>query len=149
MDEKAIDPELAVSDRDECIEKMVHLARSGFGIEKHDQLRESLQERENLLSTGIGEGIAIPHSISDEVQDAAIAIGRVSRGIEFNSLDGRPVYVVFLIIGSERQPNLHLKILARLARLVKHSSFIRNIRKAKTAGDILEAVEREEARHIV
>lgn len=149
MDERAIDPDLVVRDRDECIEKMVLLVRSGFGIEKHDVLVEKLQEREALLSTGIGEGIAIPHSISDEVSDAVIAVARASRGIEFNSLDGKPVYVIFLIIGSDKQPALHLKILARLARLVKHSSFVKNIKKAESAADILEAVREEEAKHII
>ncbi|MFQ6104960.1 MAG: PTS sugar transporter subunit IIA [Candidatus Glassbacteria bacterium] len=149
MKESAMEPDLVVRTRDECIARMAGLIREGFGVKGYEDLVESLLERESVLSTGIGDGIAIPHTTSEEVEEAAIAVARVRRGLEFNAIDGKPVHIIFLIVGSEKHPNLHLRILARLARLVKHPSFIRALKKSKSANEMLRSIKDEENRHIV
>jgi fructose-specific phosphotransferase system IIA component len=149
MKESVMEADLVAVSRDECIEEMVGLIRDGFGVTRYEELVKSLLERESVVSTGIGDGIAIPHTTSDEVTEAAISVAKVKKGLEFNAIDGRPVYLIFLIIGSDSQPNLHLRILARLARLVKHPSFVKNLKKAKNADEMMRAIKDEEDKHIV
>jgi fructose-specific phosphotransferase system IIA component len=147
--ESTLATDLPAVTREECIERMAELVRDGFGIQDHQRIITSLLDRETVMSTGIGEGIAIPHTTSPEIEEAAISIALVKKGIDFGALDGRPVYLIFLIVGSEKQPNLHLRILARLARLVKHPSFVKNLKKAKTSKDMITAIRDEESKHVI
>jgi len=147
--ESTLDTDLSAATRDECIERMAELVRDGFGIRDHRAVVDGLLDREAVMSTGIGGGIAIPHTTSSEIGEAAISIARVRAGIDFDSIDGKPVHLIFLIVCSDKLPNLHLKVLARLARLAKHPSFIKNLKKAKSAGDMIKAIKDEENRHTI
>jgi fructose-specific phosphotransferase system IIA component len=149
MKESAMDPDLAAGTMDECIHRMAGMIRDGFNVADDEDLVRSLLDRESIVSTGIGGGIAIPHATSGSIESAAIAVGKAKKGLEFNAIDGKPVHLVFLIVGSANHPNLHLRILARLARLVKHPSFIRNLKKARTSAEMMKAIKDEEDRHIV
>lgn len=111
---------------------------------------KGLQEREGIMSTGIGEGIALPHAISREVTDAAVFLIRLDHAIDFDALDHRPVDVVLALVIPGNQRTLHLRILAGISRLCKNQSVMHSIRSAEDAESLYEtlsAIEGEMAFH--
>ena len=107
---------------------------------------ESLLERERIQSTAVGSGIAIPHCFTDEVADLVIVVARAPGGIAFDSFDGRPTHVVFLLMGNRQEHGLHLKALARIARLIKSTAFIDRVVAADSVEGMVRAFEEEEAK---
>jgi len=108
---------------------------------------KSLLEREKIMTTGIGRGIAVPHAVSPEVREQTIALARIPGGADFNSLDRAPVYFVFLLVGPPEAASNHLKTLARISRLIQHTNFVESIKKAETAEEILKILAEEDGQH--
>ncbi len=102
---------------------------------KRDSLIEVLLEREKLGSTGIGEGIAIPHGKLAGLEKLIISFGRSVTGVDFDSLDGKPVYIFFLILAPENSAGQHLKALAKISRMLKEVSFRESLMNIKTSED--------------
>src|SRR5581483_8411841 len=105
---------------------------------------EVLLEREKLGSTGIGQGIAIPHAKSEQANDVAAAFGLSRRGVQFDSLDGEPVYIFFVLVAPPNAAALHLKALARISRLLKDKFFRQALRDVKAPADILKIIKDED-----
>jgi mannitol/fructose-specific phosphotransferase system IIA component (Ntr-type) len=108
-----------------------------------ERLLLALRQRENVVSTGIGNGVAIPHADLPEIETPRLALGLFPDGVDFHALDEEPVHEIFLLLGTPRTPGLHMKILARIARLSKDAEFA-DLRRAATvevALDILERIE--------
>lgn len=124
--------DLKARDKEGVLREIVgHMAASGL-IENEQAALEVVLERERVGSTGIGEGIAIPHGKLEELQTVVAAFGRSAEGVEFDSLDGEPVRIVFLLLSPESSASMHLKALARVSRMLKSKQF----RK-----DLLDAVD--------
>jgi nitrogen PTS system EIIA component len=105
-----------------------------------------LMERESLGSTGIGGGIAIPHGKLGGVADIILGFGRSRSGVEYESLDGRPVHLFFLLLTPENSTGGHLKVLAQISKLLKMEYFKQELRRAETIDDIYEFImEQDEA----
>jgi PTS system nitrogen regulatory IIA component len=106
-----------------------------------------LAERERLGSTAIGDGIAIPHGKMPGVKQILGTFGRHVRGVEFESLDGRPTHLFFVLVAPEDSTSLHLKALARVSRLFKDGSFRERLMTAKDADEIFRLIAEEDARY--
>lgn len=105
-----------------------------------------LMERESLGSTGIGGGIAIPHGKLVGVSDIILGFGRSKSGVEYDSLDRRPVHLFFLLLTPENSTGGHLKVLAQISKLLKMEHFKQELRTAETIDDIYEFIlEQDEA----
>lgn len=115
------------------------LAQGNPGIDQN-KLMEVLVERERLGSTGIGDGIAIPHGKTDQIDQLQLAFGRSVAGVDFDSLDGKPAHLFFLVVAPENSAGLHLKALARISRLLKSTVVRRELLEASDAIDIYEIV---------
>ncbi len=98
-----------------------------------EKLVTKLQEREKLSTTGIGEGIAIPHASIDSIKETVILLGVAPEGADFNSIDGKPVDVIFMIIGSQAIPRQHIQILAKIVRLCRNKELMNKIRTEFTS----------------
>ncbi len=105
-----------------------------------------LLERENLGSTGIGDGVAIPHGKAAGIERLVAAFGRSRKGVQFQSLDGRPAYLFFAIMAPETSAGMHLKALARISRLMKDERFRRSLLEAENAGDLCRILREEDGR---
>jgi len=92
---------------------------------------KALMDREELGSTGIGSGVAVPHAKHDSISDLVCAIGRSKKGINFDALDGEPVFIVFLLLSSKSASGSHLEALATISRLVRGEKFVKFLRDAK------------------
>ena len=138
--------DLAAKTRDEALREIVRVV-AGKGIVKDPAaVLESLLERERIQSTAVGSGIAIPHCFTDEIADLVIVVARAPGGIAFDSFDGRPTHVVFLLMGNRQEHGLHLKALARIARLIKSTAFIDRVVAADSVDGMVRAFEEEEAK---
>jgi len=113
-------------------------------IKDKDAILQSLIDRENLGSTGIGQGIAIPHGKTDKVDDLIAFLGVSRKGVNFDALDGEPVYIFFLLIAPKESAGPHLKALARISRLLRDDYVCQAITKAKDAASVYELIAREE-----
>ena len=126
---------------------MVGLAAERGFIRDADRFLLALKHREEVVSTGVGNGVAIPHADLPEIETPRLALGIFPHGVDFDALDEEPVYIVFLLMGTPRTPGLHMKILARIARLSKDSEFSTGLCHATDAQDALRILERIEDRH--
>jgi fructose-specific phosphotransferase system IIA component len=139
-------PALQDRTREDALRTLVHtVATCGYLRDEKDVFAR-LMERENIQSTAVGNGIAIPHCFTDEVPDLIIAVARAPGGLDFDSFDGKPTHVIFLLMGNRQEHSLHLKALARIARLIKSTSFIEKIAGSSTVEDMVKAFEQEEAK---
>ncbi len=137
--------DLEAQDKKEAITEMVNLLQKCKKIKKTAEVIETVVEREKLGSTGIGQGVAIPHGKTDSVSEQIGALAISQKGVEFNSLDGEPVYIIFLLTGPIEVAGQHLKALSRISRLFKDKFFRQALRDAKTKEDVLKIIEKEDA----
>ncbi|MBW1708727.1 MAG: PTS sugar transporter subunit IIA [Deltaproteobacteria bacterium] len=105
-----------------------------------EPLLKVLLEREKLGSTGIGDGIAIPHGKCEDITKILIAFGRSLEGIDFESLDGQPVHLFFLILAPGNSTGIHLKVLAKISRLLKDASFRKDLSAAAGSSEIYKII---------
>ncbi len=117
-------------------------------IKDNATLHEALLEREKLGSTGIGENVAIPHAKSDDIDSIVCVFGRSINGIEYESLDQKPVHFVCLLLAPSNSTGQHLKALARIARLLKSQTLREAILKANDAEGIYSLVLDEDSKFI-
>lgn len=110
---------------------------------------DSVMERERLMSTGIGHGIAIPHGTGPVGAPVAAALGVASEPLEFDAIDGAPVHLVFLVLSQEGQQVAGMRALARLSRLLHNDAFRKALHEARDAAEAMDAIRAEEGRHRV
>jgi len=124
--------DLEAEDKDEVFEELVdHLVRNS-GLSGRNEIIGSIQERESKMSTGIKTGIALPHGKTDAVNGICGAIGISRKGIDYDSLDGEPVFLVILLLSSKNDSELHLRTLKRIAGLLEFSEFYQQILKSES-----------------
>jgi PTS system nitrogen regulatory IIA component len=143
-------PELQARDKAEVIRELAdHLAANVGGGKTLDreQLAKVLMERERLASTAIGEGVAIPHGKLDAVGKLVACVGRAPQGVDFDSMDGRPTHLFFVLVAPENSTGVHLKALARISRLFKDPEFRTRLMQAKGGEDLYKVISDEDAKY--
>jgi PTS system nitrogen regulatory IIA component len=110
-------------------------------------LRKVLEERELLASTAIGDGIAIPHGKLDSVPQLVGALGRSVPGLEFDSIDGKPTHLVFMLVAPSSSTGIHLKALARLSRLFRDATFRQRLIEAPDGPAMFQVIYEEDAKY--
>ncbi len=147
LDEQSLIADLKSKTKREVIAEMVTLLEKNGKIANADEIIDTLMEREELGSTGIGFGIAIPHGKTDQVGGLLAAFARSKAGVEFESLDGAKACLVFLLITpKDNASGPHLKALARISSLLKDKLFRQQIINAKDEADIYAIIKKEDER---
>ena len=131
-------------DKADAIGQMVELLAKSGSLEDKKKFKQAILERERLSTTGIGEGIAIPHGKSSAVKRAALAAMVVPQGVDFASADGAPVHLLFMIAVPEEGAELHLEVLERLAAMLMDEDFRKRLTAAKDAAEFLHILSIEE-----
>jgi PTS system nitrogen regulatory IIA component len=146
LDKKAVSADLKSTDKEGAIRELVDLLVSAGDIKKEDKekLMEILLNREALGSTGIGQGVGIPHGKSNMVKNLSLAFGLSQKGVAFDSLDGEPVHIFFLLVAPEDSAGPHLKALARISRLLKDKYFRDNLKQARDEKTLLKIISQED-----
>ena len=102
----------------------------------HEDMINTLLEREKLGSTGIGDGIAIPHGKLANLEELIVSFGRSKEGVEFDAMDGKPAHIFFLLMAPEDTTGKHLKALAKISKMLKDSTFRKKLLEAKSKDEI-------------
>lgn len=140
-------PSLDAEEKRELLDEMAtELASKVRGLNR-ERLLEVLLDREKLGSTGIGYGVAIPHGKLKGVDGIIVAFGRSKKGVDFHSMDNRPVHLVFLIVAPENSTATHLKILASISRLLRDKAFRKRLMKASDQEELYSIIAEEDKRH--
>lgn len=143
LPESAIQIDLKSQTKKDVLKELVQTLSTSHGIKSPNGILEALLEREELGSTGIGQGIAIPHGKSDSVTEVVATLGISKRGIDFDALDGEPVYLFFMLVAPTNAAGIHLKILAKISRLLKDKFFRQALREAKSSEETLKLIKDE------
>ncbi len=146
LNEKAICANLKATTKDEVIEELIELLVKANVIKDKKKMVKILLDREALGSTGIGQGVAIPHGKSESVKHLVAAFGISEKGVDFDSLDGEKVYIFFLLVAPEDSAGPHLKALARISRLLKDRYFRDTLKLAKEEKTLLKIMQQEDSK---
>jgi PTS system nitrogen regulatory IIA component len=130
--------ELQAVTKEAVLAEMAAVLMPAGSPDEQDEMVRVLMARERLGSTGIGDGIAIPHGKIGGLDDLRIAIGRSNQGVDFNALDGKPAHLFFLLIAPENSSGQHLKVLARISRLLKDNVLRKNLMEAESAAELFK-----------
>jgi fructose-specific phosphotransferase system IIA component len=136
---------LAGESKKEIIDAMIDLVATSPKVLDREKVRKAIFEREEIMSTGVGNGFAIPHGKTDAVTDIVAAFAVTASPIDYQSLDEKPVRLVFLLVGKDNLVGPHIKLLSRISRLMNKEEFRKRLLELKTPQEILEAFRHEEA----
>lgn len=144
LDKKAIKLDLQSAEKEDALKELVDLLAETQEIGDKKGILKALIERESLGSTGIGQGIAIPHGKTDKVSELVAVLGISQKGVNFEALDGEPVYIFFLLVAPKDTAGPHLKALAQISRLLRDSYFCELLKRCKTVDEVYDFIRREE-----
>jgi fructose-specific phosphotransferase system IIA component len=136
---------LVATTKDEILAELVEVVGRNGSIRDLDEVLRAVREREEVLSTGIGSGVAIPHGKSAAVSDLYLVAGVKPEGVDFEALDGKVVSLFFLLVGPESAAGQHVKALSRISRLLRRDSFRIRLTEAKSPEEFYEIIAEAEA----
>jgi PTS system nitrogen regulatory IIA component len=139
--------DISATDKSGVLREFATLLKEKGKIEDEGELLRVLTEREALGSTGIGDGVAIPHGKLNSVPEIIVAFGRSTRGVEYQSLDAKPVYLFFLLVTPDDKPGDHLKTLARISRILKNSALRASLRQASGRREMRTLLFEEDSKY--
>ena len=142
LDKQSISLNGAPKDKKEALDQVVDLMAKSGKINDVEAYRQKVYAREEESTTGIGEGIAIPHGKCDAVTKPGLAAMVVKDGVDFDSLDGEPVHLIFLIAAPNTEDNIHLDVLSKLSVLLMDEQFTADLLNAKSVDEFLEIVDK-------
>lgn len=137
-------PELKGTNKEEVIDELINLFKDDERVIDLDEIKNSVVEREKIMSTGVGHGFGIPHCKTNKVTEILAAFGKTKEPIDFDSLDGDPVNLIFLLIGKDNLVAPHIKLLSRISLLMNKSEVREKINSANSADEIYNIFTEEE-----
>lgn len=143
LQKEAIISDLKSQDKKGILEELVAPIARITGVNHKDIVRV-LMDREQLGSTGIGGGIGIPHGKLKQLESLALGFGLSRKGVDFESMDNQPTHIFFLLVTPENSTGLHLKMLARISRILKYDQFKKNLLDAANSDEIFSIIKEED-----
>ncbi len=142
LSSKHIKMPIEANDRDSSIREIIETMN--HSIPDIDAAFNAVLERERIMTTGVGNEIAIPHCKYADIDKFIIGMGISQDGIDFNSIDNKKVKLIFLLIGPEDDPQIHIKLLSRISRIMNNADFREKLTNSSTVDEVLEAIKEEE-----
>lgn len=146
LDRSRVLPSLEGRTKEEVLAELARLMAPSVPVGGPEQIVEVLRGRERLTSTAIGEGVAIPHGRVSSLRDVVAGFARSEAGVDFDSIDGKPTRIFFVLLAPDDAAALHLKALARISRLLKDASFRERLAALDGRDLLYEAIATEDAR---
>jgi fructose PTS system EIIBC or EIIC component len=140
-DENLISFDLKSTTKNAIIEELVDLAANSTLVKDRDELLRDIIHRENMVTTGIGYGVAFPHAKTKATKGIVIAFGRSQKGIDFDAMDKKPVHVFFMIAAPEDAIGAHLNVMARLSYIMKSEENRQKLMTVNAPGDLLSILD--------
>lgn len=137
-------PGLKSKQKDDAINELINLFISDSRVFDIEKVRHAVLDREKIMSTGVGKGFAIPHGKTNAITEIIAAFGKSDTPIEYQSLDNKPVNLVFLLVGKDNLVSAHIKLLSRISRMMNKDDFRESLLNANTSEEIFELFKKEE-----
>lgn len=133
------------SDKETLLSKMIERLDSCNLLENREGAENAIMAREQLMSTGVGNGVAIPHAKTDSVKTIRLTVATIKNGISYKSVDNKPVFVVFMLLSPRHAASDNLKVLTSIAKLLRDNpNFLEKLIKADAASEFIELIAKEE-----
>ena len=145
LDKRSISLNGAPGNKQEALDQMVALMVKSGKINDEEGYRRQVYAREEESTTGIGEGIAIPHGKCDAVSKPGLAAMVVKNGVDFHSLDGEPVNLIFLIAAPNTEANIHLDVLSKLSVMLMDEEFTESLRNASSVDEFMDIIDKADS----
>jgi len=145
----SIVPNMKAGNKQDAIRQIAKILSKSQNVLDDQAIFNAVWEREQIATTAIGHGVALPHGKTNAVKHLSIAFASFSEGINFDSIDGEPVYLVFLMVSPPDESGPHIQALARISRLLKRDEFRQALREASSHDEILSLISKEETEHCV
>ena len=139
-----IELNLSSTEKVQAIQEMVALMAQSASTPDPEMLVERILDQEAIKSTGVGDGVAIPHARADEIEGVMAALGIVRSGLDFESIDGQPTHLIFLILSSEAALSAYLSVLGRTARIFHSEEMIQKVMEATSAKEVMDLIRSQE-----
>lgn len=133
--------DLPGSTKEEVLGNLIELLDGHPAVRDLDAVREAILDRERMMSTGVGKGLALPHAKTSSVQESVAAFGVTREPIDFGSIDNTPVHLIFMLVGTEAAKSEHIKILSRVSRLMNRDRFRERLLDVRTPEDVMAIFE--------
>lgn len=147
LDKACIAVDLESGKKESLIEQLAEMQFARYPDIDRDEAMAGLRDREQVLSTGIGNGIAIPHARLQSSTGITVSFGLVREGADFDAIDKQPVRIVFLVFFPKDDVSLQLRFLARISRLLTHTSLKEDLLSCRSAAEVVDAFSQYEAQH--
>ena len=134
-------------EKDEVIEEMVDYLHNQRKIEDRNRILKAILDREKVMSTGVGDRVAIPHGKAEGVRDIIALFGITEHDIDFHSIDNKPVRLIFMLVGPPDKTGPHLKALSRISRLMHKQDFRERLLDSHTPNEVMKIIEKEEEKY--
>jgi fructose-specific phosphotransferase system IIA component len=134
---------LTADNKPDVIRELVQVLEDAGKIKNISGVLEAIHKREEMGSTGLEKGIAVPHAKTDSISDLTISIGISPQGIDFNSIDGKPSHLFFLMLAPPNQSGPHIEALAEIAKLSRSSAFVSTLISARTPDEVVDLFREE------
>lgn len=131
-------------DKINILKELISALKKRGLISEEKVVLDEILKRENLGSTGLEKGIAVPHALIEEIAESFLALAVIRKGVDFDAADKKPTYIVFLLLSNKKKPGAQLKVLAHICRLIKETKFVQKVRKAKSPSEICSIFKKEE-----
>ncbi|MDY0081980.1 MAG: PTS sugar transporter subunit IIA [Ignavibacteriaceae bacterium] len=137
-------PSLKGVSKEDVINELIDLFKDDKRVENLEEVRSAVFKREKDMTTGIGKGFAIPHGKTNSIKEIIGAFGKTEESIDYDSLDGNPVQLFFLLVGKDNLLSTHIKLLSRISRLMNKDDFRHRLIEANSKEDIIKLFTEEE-----
>lgn len=134
-------------EKHKIIEEMVDNLYKKRRIGNRDKILKAILDREKVMSTGVGDHVAIPHGKAEGVKDIIASLGITDSDVDFHSIDNKPVRLIFLLVGPPDQTGPHLKALSRISRLMHREDFRKRLLLSKTPKEVMKIIKEEEEKY--
>lgn len=132
----------------EVIKELVAVLSQNNAITNSEGIIQAVFDREEIMTTGVGNGVAIPHCKHEDSRNFAIALGVHPTGIDFDSIDKKPARIIFLLVGPEDQPGTHIKLLSRISRIISKDEVREKVLASKTPTEVFNLLSEEEQKFL-
>jgi len=147
LDESTILANFEVDNKKELLNSLIDLLKPEVNKEQLKEIRKAVFEREDIMSTGVGKGLAIPHGKAKKIEKNHASFALLKEPVAYESVDEEPVRIVFLLVGPDSRNNIHIKLLSRISRLMNSTEFRNKLMKCETPAEIHKVFKDEEEKY--
>lgn len=144
LNEQNVFSNLKAQTKEEVLTTLIGSLKGEVPAEELEAIKTAVFQREKIMSTGVGKGLAIPHGKAEGINDNYAAFALLESPIDYKAIDGEPVSMVFLLVGPRSSNNLHIKMLSRISRLMNNNSFREKLKACNSSEKIVEVFKQEE-----